>query len=242
MECADHNLFLLFAEYYGLTPQDVFALAKNYRGINEHQWQECAGSSWRERALSFYESAEGYVFDLVHSNQSKAHLIEIYREFAHLPWFERSGPQVLEFGGGLGLWCSLMRDLGREVTYVDVDGAASRFARWYFERTEQRDIEVVLTPSERLVLPTGRQWDFVYSDSVIEHLVDPGGTVDTLARATRPGGVLYLLIDAHRVEEGFPMHRHVHLDELFAASPTLRAMEHVLHQGDGYNVFRAPAR
>ena len=78
----------------------------------------------------------------------------------------------------------------------------------------------------------------INSDSVIEHLVDPGGTVETLAKAVKPGGVLYLLIDAHSVEDGFPMHRHIHIEELLDESPSLRAMDHVLHDGDGYNVFR----
>ena len=131
-----------------------------------------------------------------------------------------------------------MRDLGRKVSYVDIDGSASRFARWYFERTGQQDIEVMLTPAKELVLPEGRQWDFIYSDSVIEHLVDPGGTVETLAKAVKPGGVLYLLIDAHSVEAGSPTHRHSHIEELLDESPSLRAMDHVLHDGDGYNVFR----
>ena len=51
--------------------------------------------------------------------------------------------------------------------------------------------------------------------------------------------MLYLLIDAHTVEEGFPMHRHVYLQELLDALAALRGMEHMLHDGDGYNIFRA---
>lgn len=81
----------------------------------------------------------------------------------------------------------------------------------------------------------------MFSDSVIEHVPDPAGTVETLARAVRPGGLLYLIIDAHEVSAAFPMHRHVHLSEILAGAPTLRTMQHVLHQGDGLNAFRAPA-
>jgi len=239
MQANDHDLFQLFAEYSGRPAEWVREAARNYRGINNELWEQSAGKTWEERALTFYDEAEGYVFDLIHSNQSKQNLINIYKQWNHWPWFQRSGKEVLEFGGGLGLSCSIMRDLGRKVTYVDVDGAASRFARWYFERTQQQDIEVVLTPAKELVLPEGRQWDFIYSDSVIEHLVDPEGTVETLAKAVRPGGMLYLLIDAHSVEDGFPMHRHIHIKELLDGSPALRGMEHVLHDGDGYNIFRA---
>lgn len=238
MESKDHDLFALFAEYSGLPLERVVELTQNYAVVNGHHWSQCSGDSWHERALEFYKLAEGYVFDLLNGNRSKQHLIEVYKRFAHWPWFERSGPEVLEFGGGLGVSCSIMRDLGRTVTYLDIDAAPSQFARWYFEHTNQQDIEVLLTPIERLVLPEGRQWDFIYSDSVIEHLVDPGGTVDTLAKAVRPGGVLYLLIDAHEVNEAFPMHRHIYIDELLQQAPALRKMEHVVHQGDGYNIFR----
>lgn len=143
----------------------------------------------------------------------------------------------MEFGGGLGLACSLFRDLGRRVTYVDIDGATSRFARWYFERTGQSDIEFLLTPQDELALPEGRQWDFVFSDAVIEHLIDPAPIVDRLARAVRPGGVLYLIIDAHNVTPAFPMHRHVYMDEILERAPALRAMKRVLHDGDGLNAF-----
>jgi hypothetical protein len=36
------------------------------------------------------------------------------------------------------------------------------------------------------------------------------------------------------------MHRHVYLQELLDGAPALRAMEHVLHEGDVHNVFRQP--
>jgi SAM-dependent methyltransferase len=236
------DLYSLFAEYSGLPVEDVRHAAANYALFNQKHWRDCAGETWEERVREFYARANGYVFDLIHSNRSKEHLLAIYRHFGHWPWMQRAGPDVLEFGGGLGLTCSIFRELGRNVTYVDIDGPVSRFARWYFARTGQQDIEVWLTPQEQAVLPPDRQWDFVFSDSVIEHLLDPAGTVDTLARAVRPGGVLYLIIDAHTVDERFPMHRHIELAELLAGAPALAAMHHVLHDGDGLNVFRAPAR
>jgi 2-polyprenyl-3-methyl-5-hydroxy-6-metoxy-1,4-benzoquinol methylase len=135
----------------------------------------------------------------------------------------------------------MLRDEGKSVTYVDVDGPAARFARWYFARCGQADVEQILTPSERLVLPAGRHWDLVFSDSVIEHVPDPAGTVERLAQAVRPGGLLYLIIDAHEVSPAFPMHRHVHLAEILAGAPTLHGMQHVVHDGDGLNAWRAPA-
>lgn len=41
MELKDHDLFQLFAEYSGISPEKVLELARNYRGINEYHWSEC---------------------------------------------------------------------------------------------------------------------------------------------------------------------------------------------------------
>jgi len=76
------------------------------------------------------------------------------------------------------------------------------------------------------------------SDSVIEHVPDPAATVERLAQAVAPGGLLYLIIDAHEVSPAFPMHQHV--QDLLAAAPTLRALQHVKHDGDLVNAFRRP--
>lgn len=236
----ESDLFELFSEYSGMPIKEVREAAHNYGGVNEVHWQECDADTWEERARQFYNIADGYVFDLINGNRSKAHLQSVYEKWGHWPWITKSGPEVLEFGGGLGLACSLFRDLGRKVTYVDIDSSPSRFARWYYERTQQTDIEVLITPQEGLVLPEGRQWDFVFSDAVLEHIIDPAPTVERLARAVRPGGMMYLIIDAHNVGPGFPMHKHVYLDELMKGSPTLRSMQHVLHDGDGLNAFVMP--
>ncbi len=237
----DHDLFELFAEYSGSDVDEIRQMAAYYGNINLIEWAECGGTTWEERARQFYERADGYVFDLIQANRSRDNVRSIYERFGHWQWLVESGPEVLEFGGGLGLTCSLFRGLGRRVTYVDLDTVVSRFARWYFERTNQTDIEMWITPQEQLVLPEGRQWDFVFSDSVIEHVPDPAATVDRLAHAVRPGGTLYMIIDAHNVNADFPMHRHVYLQELLEGSELLRSMEHVKHDGDGLNAFRRPS-
>ena len=59
-------------------------------------------------------------------------------------------------------------------------------------------------------------------------------------QAVAPGGLLYMIIDAHNVGPDFPMHRHVYIQEILDRAPTLAAMDHLVHDGDGYNVFRAP--
>jgi SAM-dependent methyltransferase len=238
---ADASLLQVYSDYAGIPLPLLESCVRNFGSFNQVAWQECEGGDWEAKAKVFYERSNEYLFDLLAGSPSKAHRRAVLERYGHWQWLSAAGPDALEFGGGLGVTCSLLRDAGKRVTYVDVDGPAARFARWYFERLGQRDIEIALVPSDRTVLPAGRQWDLVYSESVIEHLPDPPATVEALARAVRPGGLLYLIIDAHEVSPAFPMHRHVHLAELLAGAPSLRAMQHVLHDGDGRNAFRRPA-
>lgn len=235
----DEHAFHLYAEYTGQPVELVAQCAQNFGNFNAVTWRECQGETWLDKAKVYYERHDEYLFDLLYGSQSKARRRAVYEHYGHWPWLVGAGNDVLEFGGGLGFCCSLLRDQGKRVTYCDVDGPAAKFAQWYFARCNQRDIEIVHTPSERLVLPAGRQWDLVFSDSVLEHVPDAAGTAERLAQAVRPGGLLYLIIDAHEVSPAFPMHRHVHLQDLLAGAPTLRSMQHVLHDGDTVNAFRA---
>ena len=165
-------------------------------------WSECEGATFCDKAKVYYENTDEYLFDLLHGSRSKAWRKQVYQHFGHWKWMTSIGPDVIEFGGGLGLTCSLLRDEGRRVTYCDVDGPAAKFARWYFERTGQRDIEILHTPSSELVLPEGRQWDLVFSDSVIEHVPDPAATVERLARALKPGGRAAVVLPDNVLFEG----------------------------------------
>jgi SAM-dependent methyltransferase len=235
---ADTSSAALYSEYTGIPVEIVEQCAAKFGAFNQVTWSECQGATFCDKAKVYYENTDEYLFDLLHGSRSKAWRKQVYQHFGHWKWMTSVGPDVIEFGGGLGLTCSLLREEGRSVTYCDVDGPAAKFARWYFERTGQRDIEILHTPSSELVLPEGRQWDLVFSDSVIEHVPDPAATVERLARALKPGGLMYLIIDAHDVGPAFPMHQHVHLKDLLAGSPTLRSLAHVHHDGDVVNAFR----
>ena len=187
---ADTSSVALYSEYTGIPVEIVEQCATKFGAFNQVTWSECEGATFCDKAKVYYENTDEYLFDLLHGSRSKAWRKQVYQHFGHWQWMTSIGPDVIEFGGGLGLTCSLLRDEGRRVTYCDVDGPAAKFARWYFERTGQRDIEILHTPSSELVLPEGRQWDLVFSDSVIEHVPDPAATVERLARALKPGGTL----------------------------------------------------
>lgn len=233
------ELVACLSEFADMSTEEIEKGAANFAVAGQLEWESTPGDSWEEKAVTFYNSAPGYLFDLVNANRSRRHLEAVYRHYGHWEWFANSGPDVLEFGGGLGVACSIFRELGRRVTYVDVDGPAAQFAAWYFAKNGFTDIEQLLVAPQRLELPAGRQWDLIFTDAVLEHVIDPVATVETLARHVRPGGVLFLNIDAHNVNEQFPMHREIYIADLLAGCPTLAAMAHVRHEGDVTNVFRA---
>jgi hypothetical protein len=45
---------------------------------------------------------------------------------------EHPGRRLLDFGGGTGVFCEIAHELGRYVTYLDIPGLVSEFARWRF--------------------------------------------------------------------------------------------------------------
>ena len=105
------DLIRLYAQYSGLSEEEVQKGVNGFTAFNQLEWEVTPGRSWEEKAKTFYRSAHGYVFDLIHGSRSKAHLKRVYEHFGHWDYLLDSGPDVLEFGGGLGLTCALLRDL-----------------------------------------------------------------------------------------------------------------------------------
>lgn len=235
---ADTHVHRLYAEYAGMPVGVVTQCVQHFASLHHVTWQACAGASWQDKASVYYEQHEDYMFDLLHRSTSRAQRKATYISDGH--WTYLAGParDVLDFGGGLGLAASLLAEVGKAVTYCDVDGPAANFAEWYFEQCGQA-IEVHRTPAREAVLPTDRRWDLVLVESVLEHVPDPAATIGRLARVVRSGGTLYLIVDPVEPPAAQPMRRRIDVDELLAGSPELRAMHHVLRGDRGQHAFFA---
>ena len=236
---ADAHVHRLYAEHAGLPVGVVTQCVQHATALGLAVWHDGTGTSWQEKSRLFYEQHEESLFDLLHHSTNRSDRRACYIKDHLWSWLSEAGSAVLDFGGGLGLTSSLLHELGKQVTYCEVDGPAARFAEWYFERNGQGDIEVVCTPSSVAVLPAHRGWDLVLAESVLECVPDPVATVERLAQAVRSGGLLHLSIDRHDPSSVCPMRRPVALADLLAHSPTLRAMDHVLDASDGRGIFRA---
>lgn len=95
----------------------------------------------------------------------------------------RKDARVLDFGAGAGRHVAEFRSAGYDAWGVDVqyisntDGSVEED---YLRRVEPPDY----------VLPFERdEFDFVYSTSTMEHVLDPGTALAEIARVLRPGGL-----------------------------------------------------
>lgn len=89
-----------------------------------------------------------------------------------------SDVSVLDFGAGTGLWLQVAAALGCRTSAVELNEAASKELRSAGHQIPALEE----LPQEAL--------DYVETEQVFEHLVDPRAVVTALAHALRPGGIL----------------------------------------------------
>jgi SAM-dependent methyltransferase len=96
--------------------------------------------------------------------------------------FLRPGDRLLDFGAGSGRLCKIMRDAGFEIDGVELSSQARVEAKTRF------GFEFRSTLAE---MPEN-YYDWVIAIEVLEHLPDPGHTLNELRARLKPGGALFL--------------------------------------------------
>jgi len=95
----------------------------------------------------------------------------------------RSGMRLLDFGAGAGRHVAEFREAGYDALGIDQIFSSHEIGsveEEYLHRVEPPDYEL---PFEEAC------FDFVYSTTVMEHVLDPGSALREIARVLRPGGL-----------------------------------------------------
>jgi SAM-dependent methyltransferase len=195
-----------YAEFSGIPLQELIQRMNRFHELVNGEWNELGPSSWADRAKMFYARSNHYILDLLYANADRDAAEKKLEKYGIWKFLDQLPPRldVLEFGGGLGVVCQLFCERDYQVTYLDIPGKPMDFARWRFQRYHI-PVRIIESDPERLTLEN--EYDFIFSDAVFEHLIDPCQAADRLMRHLRPGGYLVLLIDVFNNNDMWPMHR-----------------------------------
>lgn len=190
---------------------DISHRIANYHAINAADWHKLPRGDFAERAARFYEASQNYVFDTLSGNPRPDAVINklnrfnpgILKAIASHP-----GKRFLEFGGGIGVFCSIAAQMGKDVHYLELPGVCFDFALWRFKKMGLR---VTPIPAKADVIHVPGQYDIVYTDAVLEHLPPPLQLEASaaIANAVAPDGLLIFLVDLSGATPENPTHHDV---------------------------------
>ncbi|MEX2526829.1 MAG: methyltransferase domain-containing protein [Gemmatimonadota bacterium] len=210
---------LELARYLEMDPREALRLMEEEvqdKGITVARAWDAVDPRTPAEVEAFYRETDAYLVDLLvdHSRRARegyrAAALEVLRREA-----ERLGgrlPRILDFGGGIGQDSLAFASAGFPVTYVDLPGRTSAFARWRFQ---DQDLPVEVASDAQALQ---EEFDVLFNYDVLEHVVDPVGMLQDFHGLLRPGGLLLVAQSFGLVGDDYPEHlpQHEHLDNIFA--------------------------
>jgi 2-polyprenyl-3-methyl-5-hydroxy-6-metoxy-1,4-benzoquinol methylase len=201
-----------YAEFSGTPIEVVLDRVAHAREINAEDYYKHTSEE------EFYSASTTYIYDLLAGGDEPEDFVRkvgkgyagggegIIRGLKEYP----KGENFLDFGGGTGAVCEwVARNTNFEVTYLDLPGHISDFAKWRFERYNI-PVKMVYAKIDSFKLP--EKYNVILSDAVWEHLDQEQQIryARELPRYLKPGrGGLILMIDAEGTNPEMPMHYNV---------------------------------
>lgn len=99
--------------------------------------------------------------------------------------------RVLDVGCGGGLLAESLAKRGARMTAIDRAAGMIEVARLH-AAASGLDIDYRLQPAEELAEREPAAFDVVTCMEMLEHVPNPGATIDTLAQLVKPGGMMFL--------------------------------------------------
>lgn len=198
-----------FAEFSGKPVIEIEHNMNHHNQLVNQEWENIEEKSYADKALKFYEKSKYYIYDLLSFNYNHLSVINKLNCFNPLIFElmkKHSGKDFLEFGGGIGVVCEIAYKLGKNVTYLDIPGQVFDFATWRFKKYNL-PINIICSHPNHLSL--NQKYDLIFSDAVIEHVINPQATINTLCQYVKNNGLLILLLDLSGHNEEYPMHQDI---------------------------------
>lgn len=201
-----------YVEFSGEDMSNLVNKLLNYQLINKNEFHNY------ENSFDFYEKSETYIYDLLYNNTSREKLINkinLFSPFLFKTIINPNYKSFLEFGGGLGLFCEIVKMMRPDlaVNYADIKSKVSDFTKWRFKK---RNINVnqIIIPQSDFDFP--QKYDIIFTDAVIQHLKEDQQVryMQKLSSYVNNDGVLIPLIDLSGKEDIMPMYNDVNIVNL----------------------------
>lgn len=196
------SLLSEISAYTGCEYEEVERRCLGAVGAVKDEWYECVKDTVEKDAVqTFYDQSEAYIYDLMWwhtlANDTTPLAYVVAMQFS----MDHGGTRYLDFGAGVGSAGILFARHEFDVTLADISSKLLRFADY---RLKDRGLSAALIDLKSQSLPA-EAFDMVTAMDVWEHLTDPVATVDQLADAIAPGGILFGRFAAE-VDENYPQH------------------------------------
>src|SRR6266516_1136212 len=175
--------------FTGMSHDECLHRLRSYSPAELAEAWRTANPRTPEALVEFYRSTDLYLWELLqwHASTARRPYWEALDWVAeHCP-ADRGWRRVYDFGCGIGTDALFLAANGYEVTLVDVECAASRFARF---RLGRRGLSATFVESRSPLPNPDAVYDIVVCFDVLEHLPDPLEAARRLVCALRPRGVL----------------------------------------------------
>lgn len=152
---------------------DEYTANSDFRLITD--WQSSTRKTPQE-IEDFYRSTDGYLYNLTKWHASNRFpYAEVIGDFASRYGFKR----LLDFGCGIGTDGLKLLERGFDVTFYDFRNPSTEYLEWRLAKRGRKGIILYAGEDEPPVV------DLTFAIDVIEHLVDPAGTLRELTSRAR---------------------------------------------------------
>ncbi len=173
---------------------NVRADCKKY-GVTPHYFDSAMSN--------FYLKTNSFIFELSASSLKQDKIEKDNYILNYVSSNLEPGKNILCFGDGIGTDSINFTKSGHHVTYFDIEGATTDFAKFRFSK-ESINNKITLCHDQKLLKEDC--YDVIICREVLEHIDDPFQTVDLLYKKLKSNGLCFLSESFSRVVPQFPTH------------------------------------